>query len=152
MAVDSSRSYVTAFRVNDLSVSLSREVDPKTGYLAVFDSDFGSCGKNFACCDLCKTSLGLMQNISQKVNNRRCAPKRKAERTWRLKEILLNCPVGGRTLKVSLGVLFRPAKKQKHTTAGIRWWSPTQLLICRSEACVWQSGRDAQLSSVYGRM
>ena len=42
--------------------------------------------------------------------------------------------------------------KQKHTTAGIRWWSPTQLLICRSEACVWQSGRDAQFSSVYGRM
>jgi hypothetical protein len=43
-------------------------------------------------------------------------------------------------------------KKQKHTTAGIRWWSPTQLLICRSEAFVWQSGRDAQFSSVYGRM
>jgi hypothetical protein len=39
-------------------------------------------------------------------------------------------------------------KNQKHTTAGIRWWSPTQLLICRSEACVWQSGRDAQFSSV----
>jgi hypothetical protein len=36
-------------------------------------------------------------------------------------------------------------QKQKHTTAGIRWWSPTQLLICRSEAYVWQSGRDAQL-------
>ncbi|CAL3967060.1 unnamed protein product [Diplocarpon coronariae] len=36
--------------------------------------------------------------------------------------------------------------------SGIRWWSPTQLLICRSEACVWQSGRDAQFSSVYGRM
>jgi hypothetical protein len=49
-----------------------------------------------------------------------------------------------------------PGKKkkrnQKHTTAGIRWWSPTQLLICRSEAYVWQSGRDAQCSSVYGRM
>ena len=41
---------------------------------------------------------------------------------------------------------------KKHTTAGIRWWSPTQLLICRSEACVWQSGRDAQFPSVYGRM
>jgi hypothetical protein len=41
---------------------------------------------------------------------------------------------------------------KKHTTAGIRWWSPTQLLICRSEACVWQSGRDAQFSSVCGRM
>jgi hypothetical protein len=41
---------------------------------------------------------------------------------------------------------------KKHTTVGIRWWSPTQLLIYRSEACVWQSGRDAQFSSVYGRM
>ena len=44
-----------------------------------------------------------------------------------------------------------PKKKPKHTTAGIRWWSPTQLLISRSEAYVWQSGRDAQFSSVYGR-
>ena len=43
-------------------------------------------------------------------------------------------------------------KLKKHTTAGIRWWSPTQLLVCRSEACVWQSGRDAQFSLVYGRM
>ena len=42
--------------------------------------------------------------------------------------------------------------KEKHTTVGIRWWSPTQLLVYRSEACVWQSGRDAQFSSVYGRM
>jgi hypothetical protein len=33
---------------------------------------------------------------------------------------------------------------KKHITAGIRWWSPTQLLICRSETYVWQSGRDAQ--------
>ncbi|KZF24678.1 hypothetical protein L228DRAFT_237583 [Xylona heveae TC161] len=36
--------------------------------------------------------------------------------------------------------------------AGIRWSSPTQLLVRRSEAYVWQSGRDAQFSSVYGRM
>jgi hypothetical protein len=41
---------------------------------------------------------------------------------------------------------------QKHTTVGIRWWSPTQLLIYRSKAYVWQSGRDAQFSLVYGRM
>ena len=41
---------------------------------------------------------------------------------------------------------------QKHTAASIRWWSPTQLLIDRSEACLWQSGRDAEYSSVYGRM
>jgi hypothetical protein len=43
-------------------------------------------------------------------------------------------------------------KSKKHTTAGIRWWSPTQLLICRSKAYVWQSGRDAQFSLVCGRM
>ncbi|KAJ5296488.1 uncharacterized protein N7443_007381 [Penicillium atrosanguineum] len=24
--------------------------------------------------------------------------------------------------------------RQKHTTAGIRWWSPTQLLTCRRVA------------------
>ena len=41
---------------------------------------------------------------------------------------------------------------KKHTTIGIRWWSPTQLLIDRSTAYVWQSGRDAQLFVVYGRM
>jgi hypothetical protein len=40
-------------------------------------------------------------------------------------------------------------QRSKHTTMGIRWWSPTQL-IHRSEACVWQSGRDAQFSPVYG--
>ncbi len=38
------------------------------------------------------------------------------------------------------------AKKQKHTTEGIRWSSPTQLLVFRSPAYVWQSGRDAQFS------
>ena len=37
-----------------------------------------------------------------------------------------------------------PKKMQQHTTAGIRWWSPTQLLISRFPVCVWQSGRDAQ--------
>ena len=41
---------------------------------------------------------------------------------------------------------------KKHATAGIRWSSPTQLLIRRSVAYVWQSGRDAQFSTVYGRM
>ena len=47
------------------------------------------------------------------------------------------------------------AKKQNdnlHTTVGIRWWSPTQLLIYRFEAYVWQSERDAQFSSICGRM
>ncbi|KAH0136190.1 hypothetical protein KCU67_g16120, partial [Aureobasidium melanogenum] len=30
-------------------------------------------------------------------------------------------------------------------------WSPTVVLICRSTAYVWQSGRDAQFSADYGR-
>jgi hypothetical protein len=47
---------------------------------------------------------------------------------------------------------YQKKKVKKHTTAGIRWWSPTQLLICRSEAYGRQSGRDAQFSSVCGRM
>jgi hypothetical protein len=41
--------------------------------------------------------------------------------------------------------------QKKHTTVGIRWWSPTQLLIHRSQAYVWQSGRDAQFSLRSGR-
>ncbi|KAH0279163.1 hypothetical protein KCU71_g17323, partial [Aureobasidium melanogenum] len=34
----------------------------------------------------------------------------------------------------------------KRTAAGIPTWSPTVVLICRSTAYVWQSGRDAQFS------
>jgi hypothetical protein len=40
----------------------------------------------------------------------------------------------------------------KHTAAGIPTWSPTVVLICRSTAYVWQSGRDAQVSADCGRM
>jgi hypothetical protein len=40
----------------------------------------------------------------------------------------------------------------KHTAAGIPTWSPTVVLICRSTAYVWQSGRDAQFSADCGRM
>ncbi|KAH0161697.1 hypothetical protein KCU67_g6228, partial [Aureobasidium melanogenum] len=39
----------------------------------------------------------------------------------------------------------------KHTAAGIPMWSPTIVLICRSTAYVWQSGRDAQFSADCGR-
>ncbi|KAI4738301.1 hypothetical protein E4T50_11240 [Aureobasidium sp. EXF-12298] len=41
--------------------------------------------------------------------------------------------------------------KTKRTAAGIPTWSPTVVLICRSTACVWQSGRDAQFSADCGR-
>ncbi|KAG9587866.1 hypothetical protein KCU77_g6872, partial [Aureobasidium melanogenum] len=40
----------------------------------------------------------------------------------------------------------------KHTAAGIPTWSPTVVLICRSTAYVWQSGRDAQFAADCGRM
>ncbi|KEQ63219.1 uncharacterized protein M437DRAFT_48178, partial [Aureobasidium melanogenum CBS 110374] len=40
----------------------------------------------------------------------------------------------------------------KHKAAGIPTWSPTVVLICRSTAYVWQSGRDAQFSADCGRM
>ena len=43
-------------------------------------------------------------------------------------------------------------KGKEHTAPGIRWWSPTQLLVWRSAAYLWESGRDPELSTVYGRM
>ena len=45
-----------------------------------------------------------------------------------------------------------PKKNQKHTAASIRWSSPTQLLISRSEAYLWLIEREAEFSTVYGRM
>jgi hypothetical protein len=45
----------------------------------------------------------------------------------------------------------RGTPKAKRTAAGIPTWSPTVVLICRSTAYVWQSGRDAQFSADYGR-
>jgi hypothetical protein len=43
-------------------------------------------------------------------------------------------------------------KAKKHTTARIRWSSPTQLLIRRSSVYLGESGRDPELSKGYGRM
>ncbi|KAH0293042.1 hypothetical protein KCU62_g1416, partial [Aureobasidium sp. EXF-3399] len=47
-------------------------------------------------------------------------------------------------------VLTTSKKNAKHTVAGIPTWSPTVVLICRSTAYVWQSGRDAQFSADCG--
>ncbi|KAH0368599.1 hypothetical protein KCU65_g3800, partial [Aureobasidium melanogenum] len=44
----------------------------------------------------------------------------------------------------------RMIARTKHTAAGIPTWSPTVVLICRSTAYVWQSGRDAQFSADCG--
>jgi hypothetical protein len=46
----------------------------------------------------------------------------------------------------------KKSERTKHTAAGIPTWSPTVVLICRSTAYVWQSGRDAQFSADCGRM
>ena len=43
-------------------------------------------------------------------------------------------------------------EQKKHTTPGIRWSSPTQLLVWRLLAYLWESGRDPEFSSTYGRM
>ena len=42
--------------------------------------------------------------------------------------------------------------RKEHTTPGIRWSSPTQLLVWPSLAYLWESGRDPEFSSGYGRM
>lgn len=47
--------------------------------------------------------------------------------------------------------LYETRAKGKRTAAGIPTWSPTVVLISRSTAYVWQSGRDAQFSAAYGR-
>ncbi|KEQ60657.1 uncharacterized protein M437DRAFT_53579 [Aureobasidium melanogenum CBS 110374] len=47
--------------------------------------------------------------------------------------------------------LLVQSKRTKRTAAGIPTWSPTVVLICRSTAYVWQSGRDAQFSADCGR-
>ncbi|KAK2023011.1 hypothetical protein LX32DRAFT_628846 [Colletotrichum zoysiae] len=46
----------------------------------------------------------------------------------------------------------RKKENEKHTTPGIRWSSPTQLLIRPSLAYLWESGRDPEFSNGYGRM
>ncbi|KEQ83434.1 hypothetical protein M438DRAFT_32843, partial [Aureobasidium pullulans EXF-150] len=48
--------------------------------------------------------------------------------------------------------ILKSKRNAKHTAAGIPTWSPTVVLICRSTAYVWQSGRDAQFSADCGRM
>jgi hypothetical protein len=42
--------------------------------------------------------------------------------------------------------------KKRHTTPGIRWSSPSQLLIRLLLADLWESERDPEFSSGYGRM
>ncbi|KAK4101783.1 hypothetical protein N658DRAFT_448029, partial [Parathielavia hyrcaniae] len=50
------------------------------------------------------------------------------------------------------GVPEKRDRDQKHTTPGIRWSSPTQLLIRPLPAYLGESGRDPEFSGRYGRM
>ncbi|KAG9674045.1 hypothetical protein KCU99_g3627, partial [Aureobasidium melanogenum] len=48
--------------------------------------------------------------------------------------------------RIDVGCELEAKEDAKRTAAGIPTWSPTVVLICRSTAYVWQSGRDAQFS------
>ena len=50
------------------------------------------------------------------------------------------------------GKQHQKREKEKHTTPGIRWSSPTQLLVWPSLVYLGESGRDPEFSSGYGRM
>ena len=50
------------------------------------------------------------------------------------------------------GSKVQKKEKKKHTTPGIRWSSPTQLLVRRLVAYLWESGRDPEFSTICGRM
>jgi hypothetical protein len=49
------------------------------------------------------------------------------------------------TIDLAISKMIRNLIK-KHTTTGVPALSPTAVLISRSQAYVWQSGRDAQFS------
>ena len=52
-----------------------------------------------------------------------------------IKEMILYNSYGEEDAKEHMGnARFASKKKKKHTTAGIRWWSPTQLLTGRRVA------------------
>ena len=54
--------------------------------------------------------------------------------------------------KKTRGKKKRKWEQKEHTTPGVRWSSPTQLLVRRFAAYVQGSGRDPQYSTSYGRM
>jgi hypothetical protein len=47
---------------------------------------------------------------------------------------------------------YRNYPQKKHTAPGIRWSSPTQLLVWRLVTYLWESGRDPEFYTIYGRM
>ncbi|KAG9549677.1 hypothetical protein KCU71_g15379, partial [Aureobasidium melanogenum] len=81
------------------------------------------------------------------------------KKVWRFRGALAQyiLPAFSKVNRHLAGSLARYAKHEavswkqkgntKRTAAGIPTWSPTVVLICRSTAYVWQSGRDAQFSA-----
>ncbi|KAG9687107.1 hypothetical protein KCU95_g8897, partial [Aureobasidium melanogenum] len=64
---------------------------------------------------------------------------------------ITNARSHGRNATAFYTVNTLSSNKTIRTAAGIPTWSPTVVLICRSTAYVWQSGRDAQFSADCGR-
>ena len=68
-------------------------------------------------------------------------------------------PLFGTTTLMTVKIIRKPQKnlrgpkgKKRHTTAGIRWSSPIQLLICRLQVYQWEIKRDPEFPCSYGRM
>ncbi|KAJ9158513.1 hypothetical protein NKR19_g3250 [Coniochaeta hoffmannii] len=54
-------------------------------------------------------------------------------------------------LPIRVGRSNEESEGKKRTTPGIPRWSPTRVLVWRSPAYRWESGRDPEFSDVYGR-
>lgn len=61
-------------------------------------------------------------------------------------------PGSSKTRRTPIHHISTVKKNQKQSTAGIRWWSPTQLLATRFVAYVSVIERERQFSTIYGRL
>ncbi|KAG9658595.1 poly hydrolase, partial [Aureobasidium melanogenum] len=87
----------------------------------------------------------LTSNIDASgVGQGRLGTLQKVRRSWKEQGIETRLDIVDGVGKKNLNV--NSCKRTKRTAAGIPTWSPTVVLICRSTAYVWQSGRDAQFS------
>ena len=106
----------------------------------------------------CFSALPKAMNHNRSCRNAQCFPSSTIcpVRACHLAHLSRHSPIS-KNLRAYLQIETSRSKKekremqQKHTAAGIPTWSPTVVLICRSTAYVWQSGRDAQFSADCGR-
>jgi hypothetical protein len=66
-----------------------------------------------------------------------------------LPQVFFRCPPSRALLRTKRGNALTPKKSKRHPTGGVPRWSPTLVLVARSSAYVWQSGRDDQFSLTY---